>query len=112
MKKRLRNTGSPLSQQQFLILSSLAESRKHGYAISTRISEATEGKVQFSGATLYENLSRMLDAGLIERSPEEEVQPGRLRKVYRITAKGATTLEGYLDIVSQAVSLIPNHSWN
>lgn len=68
-----------------LVLASLAEGPKHGYAI-TRDIEFAVG-VRLGPGTLYAVIARLEDRGLIEGLPAE----GR-RRPYRITATGAQAL--------------------
>src|SRR5262245_32261166 len=72
-----------------LILSSLAEGPKHGYAITKDV-EAFAG-VRLQPGTLYGALSRLEDDGLIEPLAGE----GR-RRPYGITPSGASALETQL----------------
>jgi DNA-binding PadR family transcriptional regulator len=72
-----------------LILSSLAEGPKHGYAITKDV-EAFAG-VRLQPGTLYGALSRLEDGGLIEALSGE----GR-RRPYGITPGGARALETQL----------------
>jgi DNA-binding PadR family transcriptional regulator len=72
-----------------LILSSLADGEKHGYALIRDI-EGFAG-VTLGPGTLYGALSRLEERGLIEALPAEE-----RRRPYRITALGASELEAYL----------------
>jgi DNA-binding PadR family transcriptional regulator len=72
-----------------LILSSLAEGPKHGYAITKDV-EAFAG-VRLQPGTLYGALSRLEDDGLIEALAGE----GR-RRPYGITPHGAHALEAQL----------------
>ncbi len=72
-----------------LILSSLAEGPKHGYAITKDV-EAFGG-VRLQPGTLYGALSRLEDDGLIEALQGE----GR-RRPYGITSRGARALETQL----------------
>lgn len=105
-KDKTKRGGTPLSQQEFWILTSLLDATKHGYAIAKHVSELTEAKVNFSAATLYENLSRMLDAGLIEREGEKEVEPDKRRKVYRISGLGVRVLNEQWAIYNRAGQII------
>ena len=73
-----------------LILSSLAEGIKHGYALTKDI-EAFAG-VRLAPGTLYEALARLDGQGLIE--PVES--PDR-RRPYRLTAAGAAALRVHLE---------------
>jgi DNA-binding PadR family transcriptional regulator len=72
-----------------LILSSLAEGEKHGYALTKDI-EAFAG-VRLAPGTLYEALSRLEGQGLIEALEAHD-----RRRPYRLTAVGATALRVHL----------------
>ena len=77
-----------------LVLASLADEPKHGYAIIQDVS-ATMG-VQLSAGNLYAVISRLEARGLIEPLPLE----GR-RRPYRITAAGAQALAQQSERMSQ-----------
>lgn len=68
-----------------LILISLTEGPKHGYAIMTEV-EAETGKPMGPG-TLYAALARLEERGLIEALPQVE-----RRRPYRLTGIGETVL--------------------
>jgi DNA-binding PadR family transcriptional regulator len=72
-----------------LILSSLADGEKHGYALITDI-EAFAG-VTLGPGTLYGALTRLEERGFVEAMPAD----GR-RRPYRLTASGAKALHAYL----------------
>ncbi len=73
-----------------LILSSLAEGTKHGYALTKDI-EGFAG-VRLAPGTLYEALSRLERQGLIE-----PVESHDRRRPYKLTAIGASALRAHLD---------------
>jgi DNA-binding PadR family transcriptional regulator len=73
-----------------LLLSSLAEGPKHGYALTKDI-EHFAG-VHLAPGTLYAALDRLVELGLAEGLAAE----GR-RRPYRITALGATALREHLE---------------
>jgi DNA-binding PadR family transcriptional regulator len=73
-----------------LILSSLADGAKHGYALTKDI-EAFAG-VRMAPGTLYEALSRLEGQGLIEAVASDD-----RRRPYRLTAVGAKALRAHLD---------------
>jgi DNA-binding PadR family transcriptional regulator len=73
-----------------LILSSLAEGTKHGYALTKDIEEFAE--VRIAPGTLYEALARLERQGLIE-----PVESHDRRRPYRLTAAGASALRAHLD---------------
>src|SRR6266852_4778482 len=72
-----------------LILSSLADGAKHGYALTKDI-ESFAG-VRVAPGTLYEALSRLQAHGMIEAVESQD-----RRRPYRLTATGATALSTYL----------------
>lgn len=73
-----------------LVLASLAEGPKHGYAITRDVKEMAG--VQLGPGTLYGALSRLEDRGLIEALPAED-----RRRPYRLTAEGAGALSDELE---------------
>ena len=81
-----------------LVLSSLAEGPKHGYAI-TRDVEQLSG-VKLGPGTLYGALSRLEGKGLIEALPAED-----RRRPYRLTSLGAATLRAHLDAQRRVAEL-------
>jgi DNA-binding PadR family transcriptional regulator len=72
-----------------LVLTSLADGPKHGYALAKDI-EAFAG-VKLGPGTLYGALSRLEDRGWIEALPADS-----RRRPYQITASGAEGLASYL----------------
>lgn len=68
-----------------LVLASLADGAKHGYAITADV--ATHVGVTLGPGTLYAALARLEERGLIEGLPAE----GR-RRPYQLTAAGAAEL--------------------
>ena len=72
-----------------LILSSLAEGPKHGYALTKDIERFAE--VRVAPGTLYEALSRLEGQGLIE-----SVESDDRRRPYKLTAVGAEALRTHL----------------
>jgi DNA-binding PadR family transcriptional regulator len=81
---------SPLSEAVLLILLSVAEEPRHGYAILKDVEELSHGRVRLSTGTLYGALRRMLGDGWIERFAEEEAP--RDRQAYRLSAGGRRVL--------------------
>jgi DNA-binding PadR family transcriptional regulator len=73
------------AEPSLLVLASLAEGDKHGYAITQDI--ANEVGITLGPGTLYGVIARLEERGFIEGLPVD----GR-RRPYRITAAGATEL--------------------
>ena len=77
-----------------LVLSSLADGPKHGYAITQDV-RAMAG-VDLGPGTLYGALARLEHQGLIEALPAED-----RRHPYRLTAAGASALKQRLDALER-----------
>jgi DNA-binding PadR family transcriptional regulator len=73
------------SDRSVLVLTSLADGPKHGYALIKDIEEFAG--VKMGPGTLYGCLSKLEEAGLIEALPAQD-----RRHPYRITASGSQTL--------------------
>jgi DNA-binding PadR family transcriptional regulator len=73
------------AEPALLILTSLAEGPKHGYAMTEDI--AAIAGVRFGPGTLYGALARLESRGLIERLDSED-----RRNPYRLTARGVKAL--------------------
>jgi DNA-binding PadR family transcriptional regulator len=72
-----------------LILSSLADGAKHGYALTKDIEQFAG--VRLAPGTLYEALSRLESQGFIEALPSTD-----RRRPYQLTAAGAEALRAHL----------------
>ena len=80
-----------------LVLSSLAEGPKHGYAITQDVEEVAG--VKLGPGTLYGALSRLESKGLIEPMPAED-----RRKPYRLTSEGSAALSEQLEMLGRVVN--------
>jgi len=85
----------PLSEAVFLILTSLAEEPRHGYALIKDIETLSDGRVKLSTGTLYGALSRMLKVRWIEPLATDDTS--REKQSYRLTLLGREHLAGDLD---------------
>jgi len=82
-----------MTEQGYLVLLSLAERPRHGYAIVQAVLDLSDGATRLGPGTLYGLLDRMGTAGLITASGEEVVD-GRLRRYYRLTEVGSAAVAG------------------
>jgi len=80
-----------VSEPVLLILLSLADQPRHGYAILQDTERMSDGRVRLSTGTLYGALGRLLEEGWIERYEEEQSPRGR--QAYRLTALGRRNLQ-------------------
>jgi DNA-binding PadR family transcriptional regulator len=77
-----------------LILASLADGDRHGYAIRKDVAARTGDDVRLGVTTLYRLLKGLLDAGLVEE-PAQRPAPAlddERRRYYRITRAGRSAL--------------------
>jgi DNA-binding PadR family transcriptional regulator len=94
MTERLDRWADP----PLLVLASLAEEPKHGYAITQDVAD-TMG-VRLSAGTLYAVISRLESRGLIEPLESED-----RRRPYRLTAAGAHALAVQSERMNQVASV-------
>jgi DNA-binding PadR family transcriptional regulator len=76
-----------LRPASYFVLASLLDGPLHGYAISARARELSDGGVRLTAGTLYGALDRMESRGLVEIDREETVD-GRLRRYYQLSGRG------------------------
>jgi DNA-binding PadR family transcriptional regulator len=87
----LAMSDTPMREPTFLVLTALAASPQHGYAVIEDVARMTDGRVRLRAGTLYAALDRLRTDGLIEVDREEIVQ-SRLRRYYRLTGVGEQRL--------------------
>jgi DNA-binding PadR family transcriptional regulator len=80
-----------VTEPVLLILLSLADHPRHGYAILRDTEEMSDGRVRLSTGTLYGALRRLLEDGWIERFKEEDTSRGK--QAYRLTSLGRRNLQ-------------------
>jgi DNA-binding PadR family transcriptional regulator len=79
-----------------LVLLSLSDGAKHGYAITADVWEQTG--VRLGPGTLYGSLTRLVERGLIAALPSDE-----RRRPYEITSAGRVALTAHLATWSRVV---------
>src|SRR6201986_1962905 len=89
-----------------LILSSLADGPKHGYALTKDVEDFAG--VRLAPGTLYEGLARLESQGMIEALEAHD-----RRRPYQLTAAGAVALKAHLDAQRQVTDVglrrLPGH---
>jgi DNA-binding PadR family transcriptional regulator len=96
MRGELSDLGR-FSDPSLLILSSLANGAKHGYAMMEDIRDFSG--TQLEPGTLYGALARLERRGWVEPLPEQE-----RRRPYRLTALGAAVLREQLASMQRVVA--------
>jgi DNA-binding PadR family transcriptional regulator len=90
-----------MQEATFMILTALAAGSQHGCGIIIDVRAISSGRVELKAGTLYAALERLRADKLIEVD-REEIVDSRLRRYYRLTAKGAELLR------AEATRLQPN----
>src|SRR5215471_7385190 len=85
----------PLSEPVLLILTSLADEPRHGYALIKDIESLSGGRVRLSTGTLFGAIRRLVEDGLIE--PFDQEDTSRDKQAYRMTNEGRKQLRMELD---------------
>jgi DNA-binding PadR family transcriptional regulator len=79
----------PLAPAALHILLSLAGAKRHGYGIMQEIARQSEGKYRLGPGTLYDNLQKMMNQGLVDEVPRP-AEPRR--RYYQLTSAGRNVL--------------------
>jgi DNA-binding PadR family transcriptional regulator len=97
-ERHVRDNMGRWADPALLVLASLADEPKHGYAITQDVAE-TMG-VRLSAGTLYAVIARLESRGLIEAMESED-----RRRPYRITMAGAQALAQQSERMSRVAAL-------
>jgi DNA-binding PadR family transcriptional regulator len=73
-----------------LLLAAVSEEPAHGYLIVERLRSRSQGALDLGEGTVYPALYRLEAAGLLSSRWSHE--PGRKRRVYRLTDRGRAAL--------------------
>jgi DNA-binding PadR family transcriptional regulator len=78
----------PLSPAELHILLALASEDRHGYGIMREIARQSEGHYKLGPGTLYDNLQKLLDRGVVEERSLRSADDDPRRRYYRLTRFG------------------------
>jgi DNA-binding PadR family transcriptional regulator len=99
-------TVKPLTPKVFHILMALATEPMNGYRLGIRVEESSEGAIRMSPGTLYENLHRLAERGLIEEARETAARAdGRRQRFYALTEAGLAVLKAEVARLQRDVDL-------
>ncbi len=82
----------PLSPAIFYILLALSDEDRHGYGIMQEVARQSEGRYKLGPGTLYDNLEKLLNQGIVEESTRRSLADDPRRRYYRLTAFGRRLL--------------------
>ena len=79
----------PLSPATLHILLALAQEDMHGYGIIQEVARYSDGHYKLGPGTLYDNLKKLMDAGLVADAPKSKKDD---RRFYTLTNDGRSAL--------------------
>jgi DNA-binding PadR family transcriptional regulator len=93
----------PLSPATLHILVALAGGDLHGYGIMQEVARHSDGHYKPGPGTLYDNLKKLMDAGLVADAPKSASAEGDERRFYTLTADGRGALSIEVDRLQRVV---------
>jgi DNA-binding PadR family transcriptional regulator len=81
----------PLAPATLHILLALAGEDVHGYGIMQEVSRQSEGRYKLGPGTLYDNLQRLMEQGLVQEVSPPDRKESR-RRYYRLSSLGRGVL--------------------
>ncbi len=101
----------PLSSATLHILLALAGANLHGYGIIKEVARNSDGHYRLGPGTLYDNLKKLMDAGLVADAPISSTSKRRSastkeddRRFYTLTKEGKDALAAEVDRLQRVVS--------
>lgn len=67
---------------------SLAGEDRHGYGIMREVARQSDGQYRIGPGTLYDNLQKLLDKGLVAENSKANANEDPRRRYYRLTTLG------------------------
>ena len=86
----------PLSPAGLHILLALASEDRHGYGIMREVARQSEAQYRMGPGTMYDNLQKLMDGGLVKEAPRPSANEDTRRRYYRLTAFGRRVLSADL----------------
>lgn len=97
----------PLTPKAFHILTALAREPMNGYKLGLHVEEATDGAIKMSPGTLYENVHRLAERGLIREVKDKQgvSKDGRGQRFYELTYDGLDLLRAEVDRLARDLEM-------
>src|ERR1700689_3149977 len=102
---------APLSSATLHILLALARADLHGYGIIKEVVRNSDGHYRLGPGTLYDNLKKLMDAGLVSDAPASSSSKRKSastkeddRRFYTLTKEGRGVLAAEVDRLQSVVS--------
>ena len=78
----------PLPPAALHILLALASEDRHGYGIMREVARQSDGRYKLGPGTLYDNLQKLLDQGIVEERAPRAAGDDPRRRYYRLSHFG------------------------
>jgi DNA-binding PadR family transcriptional regulator len=78
----------PLSLATQHILLALSDEDRHGYGIMQEVARQSGGKYKIGSGTLYDNLEKLIEQGLVVEARSLSTKEDPRRRYYRMTTLG------------------------
>jgi DNA-binding PadR family transcriptional regulator len=98
----------PLSPAILHILIALANEDRHGYGIMQEVARQTNDQYKLGPGTLYDNLQKLLDQGLVEEANRRDNDDPR-RRYYRLTSLGAEVVSADIQRLESIFRKVKTH---
>jgi DNA-binding PadR family transcriptional regulator len=102
---------APLSSATLHILLALAGGNLHGYGIIKEVVRNSDGHYRLGPGTLYDNLKKLMDAGLVSDAPPASSSKRKSaaakeddRRFYTLTKEGRGALAAEVDRLQSVIS--------
>jgi DNA-binding PadR family transcriptional regulator len=82
----------PLSPATLHILLALAGEDRHGYGIMREVARQSEGLYKLGPGTLYDNLEKLMNQGLVEEAGAPSPDDDPRRRYFKLSPFGRTVL--------------------
>src|SRR5881398_1047730 len=93
----------PLSPVSLHILLALARDDLHGYGIMQEVARQSEGQYKLGPGTLYDNLQKLMEEGMVEDAPRTSAKVDPRRRYYRLTRFGRGVLAAEISRLENVV---------
>jgi DNA-binding PadR family transcriptional regulator len=78
----------PLSPAVLHILLALSSEERHGYGIMQEVARQSDGRYKLGPGTLYDNLQKLLEQGIVGESRQGSSTEDPRRRYYKLTRFG------------------------
>lgn len=93
----------PLSAANLYILLSLAGEDRHGYGIMQEVARQSDGQYKLGPGTLYDNLQKLMNQGIVENAPSRSADDDPRRRYYRLTSFGRKVLAADVERLEELI---------